>query len=141
MGNRVYITLKKDHVNKNFYMHWNGGLDTWLPLAKTIFQHDIKNIDQIVEFLKSMDLKIEQQDEAEAFLWEEENGHYYIDLNKQTFEVKKDKVLEWIPNLQEGFEKYLSTKIRKECQESVRADYWETILKEGEQFFKKEKAS
>lgn len=90
MGNRVYITVEAlDNENKlqqkTFYMHWNGCMMTWAPLANQLFERGITSIDTVLDVLKKLELKYELQDSPDAYFYTEENGHHYIDLTKREF--------------------------------------------------------
>lgn len=138
MGNRAYVSLKEKYQTKTYYMHWNGGLDTIAPLCRVVFDNDIMDADKVVEFLVSLGLRLEPQKEAEARNWIEENGHYDIDLVKQTLDQRFEDKRLWHPHLKEAFEAYLAKSIRKECQDKVRDEYWYGIIKAGEEYFKKD---
>lgn len=139
MGNRVFVTIKDPQKNQSFYMHWNGGLDTWLPLTKVLFDHDIKDISQAVKFVESLGLKIELEnvglDEVE------ENGHYFVDLAAKSFLKKQrtrgyegDFVSALVYDFEKEFDNYLF-KYQDSVREKIKKDYWEAILNKGNEVF------
>lgn len=130
MGNRVYVTLIDKGI-KTFYLHWNGGLDTWLPLTKVAFEIDQKGYkkittNEILSMLDHLGIRYEQSDDC--FNKVEENGHYYIDLINHTFKHKTE-VGNWhtINNFKDAFEKYIVNYIMQEYRDNIRENYWRGI--------------
>lgn len=137
MGNRCYFTIQ----HKHYYMHWNGGMDTFAPLAKTLFDNDCNNVDHAIKFMESMELRPELQESADAYNWTDENGHYYIDLtNKVLYHRKDDDNAPRLAvlDLEETFNSYLRDHISEDYQEKTRECYWHGIIDAGKEFFKKE---
>lgn len=136
MGNRAYFTLKTPGESKTYYTHWNGGLDTFAPLCKALFDRDIKHIDSVLGFFKHLDIKTELQDAPDAQEWNEENGHYFIDLSKQTLDQRFESGQRvWHSHLKDAFEGYLAKYIKEDYRDKVRADYWDGIMDAANKFF------
>lgn len=131
MGNRVYVTIDND----TFYMHWNGGLDTWLPIAEVAFKYDKKK-DDILNLLDACELRYELQTDKDAYNWTEENGHYYLDTTNKTFRRKNtDGTLKYFPFLYDSFKEYLIEHISENYREQVYESYWIGIQEEAEKLW------
>lgn len=131
MGNRAYITIN----NKTIYMHWNGGLDTWLPIAEIAFKHN-KTCEDILNFLKHCGLSYEIQKDKEAREWLEENGHYYIDTTNKRFKHKKEnKTVKYYTFLEDEFKEYNNAHIKEEYRDQNYKDYWLGFQEEAKKFW------
>ena len=86
MGNRVIVTIQDHDSMKQYYQHWNGGLDTWLPICHKLFEKSVVKISIVEELFRALNIKIEPQKDV-VFGWIEENGHYFIDLEKKRIVV------------------------------------------------------
>lgn len=120
MGNRVYVTID----DETFYMHWNGGLDTWLPIANAAFKHNKKK-DDILKLLDVCELRYELQQDKDAYNWTEENGHYYLDTTNQTFRRKLcNGDLKYYTFFEDDFKQFLKECISEEYRQEVYDSYW-----------------
>lgn len=139
MGNRAYVTVEKNHYKTSYYLHWNGGLDTMAPVCRTLFDHDASSAQDFEKLMQACEIKIEKQPSYIPTSQTEENGHYLINLDRQTLELTKEgsSLARWIPHLKEAFEAFVNNKIKEEYRERVRSDYWGGILEIGEKTFKK----
>ncbi len=143
MGNRAYFTIT-DHnpVSKTFYVHWNGGMDTFAPLCRAVFDNDVTEIEHFMQFFSSLGIRAElasfQNNGALNDLMEE-NGHYYIDLKRQTLSHMEEgqSIPRWVPNLQEAFESYLNKSILENYRDKTRKEYWDGIMDQAKKFFKR----
>lgn len=145
MGNRVYATIKNKNESKTIYAHWNGCLLTWAPLIDSAFQAKIRQPELILECLKSLDIKTELQTDPNAKNWTEENGHFFIDLDAQTFLVRKevpsgipglyDSNTEVLGDLKQAFESHLLKNIKVEYHSDSRKEYWDGIRSKSLEFF------
>lgn len=142
MGNRVYVTLEGTEKPKTYYLHWNGGLDTWTSIADVIFENDVLKPERVIEFLDSLDIKSELQN-GKCHDWLEENGHYFINLGEKTFRIRKETsqgiVNKLSFHLEADFIDYLKKHISPSFQEETYKVYWEEIHNLGKTFFKKER--
>ncbi len=136
MGNRVYFTIKTKSESKTYYQHWNGGLDTFAPLAHALFANDVTDIQKAISFIESMGFRPELQESSEASSWLEENGHHFIDLDAKTFEtVSASGMRRPIRLLREAFVEYVQENILAEYQESSDREYWHGIIDAAKSFF------
>lgn len=84
MGNRAYITLRE----KTYYVHWNGGLDTWCPLidainatAKKLGLPTNEDIEAAFKLFCESDMELlKDMSPYHAAKQIEENGHYFLRL-------------------------------------------------------------
>jgi len=132
MGNRVYVTVKALDENntqqsKTFYMHWNGCMMTWAPLANQLFERGVKSIDTVLDVLKKLDLKFELQDNPAAINWCDENGHHYVDLSEREFlrRFREKNARQVVTDLYEAFNSELR-KYREDYREE-KSKQWKTL--------------
>lgn len=137
MGNRAYFTLKTKSESRTFYMHWNGGLDTFAPLSRAIFDSNTKDLSKIVRFIETdLELKLELQESSEATSWLEENGHYFLDLESKTLEQVLASGMRVTHNdLSKVFDEYVQNRIREEYRTKMRDTYWNPILESAARYF------
>ena len=138
MGNRVYCTVSGQDQTKTFYLHWNGGLDTFCPLVEVLFQNEISKVSDFESFLKYLGLRAESQVETDRTL-REENGHYSIDLVDRKFShaLEAFPIFLEVLDRKQTFETYIRDFIREDYRDKVRKEYWEGILEAGREFFQK----
>jgi len=140
MGNRVYVTLIDENKSIVIYQHWNGGLDSYLPIVKTAFEINQKNyrkigIEEFLAFLNKMEFRPEIQESPDAFSWIEENGHYIIDFKNSTMLVKNEQTTLAINNFRDEFNKYNTKKIKEEYRQQNLENYWFGLQNEATIFF------
>lgn len=140
MGNRAYVTLN----NETFYVHWNGGLDTFCPLIEAVQCLKRENLRPTsteiqAAFLEFCGQKMEKfkgtQYESKQLI--EENGHYFIDLSLMTvihrLEVENkvtkmdDVVSRLIVNPHNYFLEYFIPRILPDYVEKAKKEYPERV--------------
>lgn len=142
MGNRVYTTIKSNNDKKTYYLHWNGGLDTWLPVVNVAFKEQVKTPSKVAEFINYLGVKIEEVSGIKP-TDTEENGHYFIDLEKQTFkkvyriggydgELAQKRFIKG--HFKQSFENLLAN-YDKEHRDKIMESYWTGISHAGLEFF------
>ena len=131
MGNRVYVTIDND----TFYLHWNGGPDTWLPIVDAAFKYNKKK-DDILELLKALEISFELQNDKDAYNWIEENGHYYIDTTNQTFRRKKrNGYLKYYTFFEDDFNDFIRECIDRDYRQKTYEAYWLGIHAEAQKLW------
>lgn len=145
MGNRVYISIKDEKKATTYYMHWNGSLDTWAPIAQALFKNNVKDINQALALFAYCNLKLEDQEEFNLN-WIEENGHFLLDLEKQKFSMTSEisapykglndflEPFEEVTDFKAAFEEYLQKKILPDYHDKYRKQYWEGFTEEAHRF-------
>jgi hypothetical protein len=137
VGNRAYVTIEKSHYRTSYYLHWNGGIDTIAPVCKVLFDHNANKPEDFEALMKACEIRIQRQADVLPTNKTEENGHYLINLDKQTLEQTPENMtaLRWIPHLKDEFESFVRTKIKAEYRDEVRKNYWDGILEIGSKTF------
>lgn len=137
MGNRAYFTIKTKSDSKTYYTHWNGGVDTFAPLAKSLFDHGVTDIEQVILFMtKALELRPELQSHPGATSWLEENGHYAIDLEAKTLRhTSQSGMTVMLHDLHLGFLDYVNTKVIEPARDKVTRLYWDGIQDAARAFY------
>lgn len=141
MGNRVYVTLKDANQTVTIYQHWNGGLDTFLPISKTAFEINQKGyrsigVPEFLAFLTKMEFRPEVQDAPEASTWLEENGHFHIDLVNSEFSYNLEAgIKQHVHNFRAEFDKHSKERMREDFQQRQLENYWFGLQIEATKYF------
>jgi hypothetical protein len=136
MGNRVYVTLNGTNT---YYLHWQGGLDSWIPMFRAVQICDFEVIpsDIVAAMDKVFNQKMELQTDTSCLRWNEENGHYFIDLRSLTFKYRMvtfnkrtemdDITSDIVTDCNEDIETYIKTRFKTEYHEQGLAEYPERV--------------